>query len=200
MPEYSPKRERELLNLLAEGNEFAFKQIYDCYWYSIYKTVKRFTKSSFLAEDIVQEIFATLWKRRTSFGEVLQLEYYLISMARNLTYRTLRRMAFEEDVKNTLTREATVVESIGDDFLLDQQYQQLLQQAVRLLPSQQKQVFHLAKVEGLSHRDIAAQMNISHLTVKTHMAKALQFIRHYLQPHLGHYLFCLLLYRVLVLS
>ena len=42
----------------------------------------------------------------------------------------------------------------------------------------------MAKVEGLSHKDIATQLKISHLTVKTHMAKALRTIRHYLQPHL----------------
>ena len=50
----------------------------------------------------------------------------------------------------------------------------------------------MAKVEGLSHKDIAAQLKISHLTVKTHMAKALRSIRHYLLPHLSSYLFCAL--------
>ena len=72
--------------------------------------------------------------------------------------------------------------------VLDQQYAQLIQHAVGLLPSQQKQIFQMAKVEGLSHKDIAAQLKISHLTVKTHMAKALRTIRHYLQPHLSSYL------------
>lgn len=196
MPNPITHRERELLKLLAEGNEFAFKQIYDSYWISVYRTVKRFTKSSVFAEDIVQEIFTTLWRRRSAFSEVIQLEYYLVTMARNLTYKTLRKMALEETVKNTFTIENSEEESVVDNFLLDQQYEQLLQQAVGLLPLQQKQVFHLAKVEGLSHKDIAAQMNISHLTVKTHMAKALQFIRHYLQPHLGHYMFFIFLGRL----
>lgn len=189
-------QEGDVLKQLAQGNQFAFKQVYDCYWFSIYKSVRRYTKSSAVAEDIVQEIFTTLWNNRSNFIGVLHLEYYLITMAKNLTYKTLRKMAFEEARKNDMIAERSALENTVDDPLLDQQYEELVQRAVGLLPSQQKQVFFLAKVDGLSHKDIAAQLNISHLTVKTHMAKALRFIRHYLQPHLGHYVLCVFLSRV----
>src|SRR5688572_22796602 len=91
-----PYRPDEVLRQLTEGNESAFKQIYDRYWLSIYKTVKRYTKSPEVAEDIVQEIFTTLWNNRSNFREVINLEYYLITMAKNLTYKTLRKMAFEK--------------------------------------------------------------------------------------------------------
>jgi RNA polymerase sigma-70 factor (ECF subfamily) len=151
-----------------------------------------------LAEDIVQEIFSTLWNKRSEFTEVLHLEYYLMTMARNLTYKTLRKLAFEELAKSKFTEESVLVDNTMDDLLLEKQYEQLLQQAVGLLPSQQKQVFQLAKVEGLSHEAIAKQLNISRLTVKTHMAKALQFIRHYLQPHVGTYVLQFVLFRILI--
>ena len=181
----------DVLKKLIQGDESAFKQIYDYYWFSIYKTVKRYTKSTVVAEDIVQEIFTTLWNNRSNFGAVIYLEYYLITMAKNLTFKTLRKMAFEETIKNRLSAESTDEAETAEDSILDQQYSQLIQQAVGLLPSQQKQIFRLAKIEGLSHKAIAAQLKISHLTVKTHMAKALRFIRHYLQPHLGIYVLLL---------
>ena len=188
-----PYRPNEVLLQLTEGNESAFKQIYDRYWLGIYKTVKRYTKSQEVAEDIVQEIFTTLWNNRTNFKEVINIEYYLITMAKNLTYKTLRKMAFEKEVRNHWSAEGLQEENSVNDPILDQQYAQLIQHAVGLLPSQQKQIFHMAKVEGLSHKDIAAQLKISHLTVKTHMAKALRSIRHYLQPHLSTYLLYALL-------
>ena len=187
----------EVLRQLTEGNEFAFKQIYDRYWLSIYKTVKRYTKSPEVAEDIVQEIFTTLWNNRSNFREVINLEYYLITMAKNLTYKTLRKMAFEQTVKNHWSAEGHQEENSANDTILDQQYAQLIQHAVGLLPSQQKQIFQMAKLEGLSHKDIATQLKISHLTVKTHMAKALRSIRHYLQPHLSNYLFYAVTYLLL---
>ena len=183
-----PYRPDEVLRQLTDGNESTFKQIYDRYWLSIYKTVKRYTKSPEVAEDIVQEIFTTLWNNRSNFREVINLEYYLITMAKNLTYKTLRKMAFEKSVKDHWSSEVLQEENSMNDPILDQQYAQLIQRAAGLLPSQQKQIFHMAKMEGLSHKDIAAQLNISHLTVKTHMAKALRSIRHYLLPHLSSYL------------
>jgi RNA polymerase sigma-70 factor (family 1) len=179
-----PYRPNDVLRQLTKGDESAFRQIYDRYWLSIYKTVKRYTKSPEVAEDIVQEIFTTLWNNRTHFSEVINIEYYLITMAKNLTYKTLRKMAFEKEVRNHWSEEGLRKENVENDAVLDQQYAQLIQHAVGLLPSQQKQIFQMAKVEGLSHKDIAAQLKISHLTVKTHMAKALRTIRHYLQPHL----------------
>ncbi len=196
MTAHLPYQEKDVLQQLAQGNESAFKLIYEAYWYSIYKTAKRYTKSVEVAEDIVQEIFTTLWTNRAKFTEVLHLEYYLITMTKNLTYRTVRKIAFEEAAKNSLTTETPTMESEAEDLLLDQQYEQLVQQAIGLLPMQQKQVFQLAKQEGLSHKDIAAQMNISHLTVKAHMAKALRFIRHYLQPHLNTNVLCAILFKI----
>lgn len=189
-----PYDESDVLRKLTQGNESAFKLIYDRYWFGIYKTVKRYTKSSELAEDIVQEIFTTLWNSRGHFLQVINLEFYLVTMAKNLTYKTLRKIAFEQTLQNNLVRDLQS-EEITESTLLDQQYTQLIEQAVGLLPSQQKQIFQLAKVEGLSHKDIAGQLKISHLTVKTHMAKALRFIRHYLQPHLGHYTICVAFFK-----
>lgn len=180
--------ESDVLRKLTQGDESAFKQIYDRYWFSIYKTAKRYTKSAHIAEDIVQEIFTTLWNNRSHFMRVVNLEFYLITMAKNLTYKTLRKIALEQTFQNDIVRNVQTDE-IPENTLLDQQYTQLIEQAVGLLPAQQKQVFQLAKMEGLSHKDIAGQLKISHLTVKTHMAKALRFIRHYLQPHLGYYIF-----------
>jgi RNA polymerase sigma-70 factor (family 1) len=191
-------QQKDVLEKLAQGNESAFKIIYDAYWYSIYKTARRYTKSVELAEDIVQEIFTTLWSNRVKFTGVLHLEYYLITMTKNLTYRTMRKISFEAAVKNTLTAEKLSMENDTEDQMLDQQYAQLVQQAIGLLPTQQKQVFRLSKLEGLSHKDIAAQMNISHLTVKAHMAKALRFIRLYLHPHVDTYVLCAVLFRFLL--
>ena len=193
MTVHRPYKEIEVLKELAQGSQAAFKQVYDLYCYSSYRTARKYTRSEALAEDIVQEIFATLWSKRSTFTEVIHLEYYLITMTKHLTYKTLRKMAFEEAAKTQMTEEEVSVTTI-ENHLLDQQYDQLVQQAVGLLPVQQKQVFQLAKIEGLSHNDIAAQLKISRLTVKTHMAKALRFIRHYLQPHVDTYVWCAILF------
>jgi RNA polymerase sigma-70 factor (ECF subfamily) len=87
-------------------------------------------------------------------------------------------------------------EPAADDteYLVRQhQCQQLLQEAIGLLPPQQKQVYNFVKVDGLSHEMIAAKMKISKHTVKKHMAMALQAIRKYLGARLPLLLLSLVL-------
>jgi RNA polymerase sigma factor (sigma-70 family) len=126
-----------------------------------------------------------LWMRRATACEIEKLDAYLFTMARNLTLDMLRKQAYEAGEARRMAVGMDMIGSASDEPLLESQYTELLQEAVSLLPPQQQQVFRLAKVEGLSHEAIAAQLNISRLTVKTHMAKALQSIRNHLRPHLG---------------
>ncbi len=57
--------------------------------------------------------------------------------------------------------------------------------AVGKLPEQQKKVYLLSKESGLSHDEIGKKLNISKLTVKKHLVRALKFIRKDLAKHLG---------------
>jgi RNA polymerase sigma-70 factor (ECF subfamily) len=177
--------EGEVLRLLKGGSELAFAQIFDRYRPQVYRTARQFLKSTELAEEIVQEVFLKLWLKRETMDEVERLDAFLFTIARNLTLDALRKLSHEIVAKKHFSSEASYSENTIDHALQETQYAELLEQAVALLPPQQKQVFHLAKVEGLSHEAIAEQLNISRLTVKAHMAKALQSIRTHLQPHLG---------------
>jgi RNA polymerase sigma-70 factor (ECF subfamily) len=59
----------------------------------------------------------------------------------------------------------------------------LVNKAVELLPAQQRMVFTLSRNEGLDHNQIAEKLGISKLTVKSHMTRALQTLRVFLQEH-----------------
>jgi RNA polymerase sigma-70 factor (ECF subfamily) len=177
--------ETEVLRLLKGGSEVAFAQVFDRYRPMIYRTARKFLKSTALAEEIVQEAFLKVWLRRETLGEVEKLDAFLYTMARNLTLDAMRKLAHETVARQQLVAEMEVSDNATYLALQETQYSELLENAVAQLPPQQKQVFQLAKVEGLSHEAIAERLNISRLTVKTHMAKALQTIRNYLQPHLG---------------
>jgi RNA polymerase sigma-70 factor (ECF subfamily) len=171
------KDEHELLQLLKVGSEHAFAKIFNHYKGRIYSVALKFLKSPIGAEEIVQEVFLKLWLKRTELEDIRRLDNYLFILARNLILDRIKKLSYESASKMEQFRFAGMESTIEDsDHLLRQhQCQQIIKDAVDGLPQQQKRVY------------IYARMGISKLTVKTHMAKALQSIRHYLEIHL-HYL------------
>jgi RNA polymerase sigma-70 factor (family 1) len=176
--------EHELLIRLQADDAKAFTELFDHYRGRIYGVALKFLKSPVLAEEIVQDVFLKVWLKRSEMAAVTRFDAYLFVMARNFIFDRIKKMAYESAAQSELLKQPSVNDA--DHLLIQRQYQQLLQQAIDLLPPQQKQVYHLAKVEGLSHEAIAEKMLLSRLTVKAHMAKALRSIRKYLNTHLHH--------------
>ena len=193
---HKPYDEKQVLEQLQQGSEYAFTQLFDHYSKQILHTALRFLKSRELAEEVVQEVFLKVWMRREDVSRADNFEGYLFTMARNQIFDGIKLIAKETTKKMEFARGVQNV-SGTDDQLIEKQYQELLLKAVDLLPPQQKQVFNLAKVEGLSHQAIAEQLHISRLTVKAHMAKALQNIRQILQRHLTTFTLLPVILRIL---
>jgi RNA polymerase sigma-70 factor (ECF subfamily) len=183
MSAHKPYDEKEVLELLGQGSEYAFTQLFDHYNGQILNAALRFLKSRELAEEVVQEVFLKVWVKREEMVKAVNFEGYLFTMARNQVFDGIKLLAKETTTKKEFARGVGQVGGT-DHPLIEKQYQELLLEAVDLLPPQQKQIFNLAKIEGLSHQAIAEQLHISRLTVKTHMAKALQSIRQKLQRHI----------------
>jgi RNA polymerase sigma-70 factor (ECF subfamily) len=177
--------QEKTLELLAQGNEYAFTQVFDSYYPRVYGAALKLLRSRELAKDIAQEVFLKVWDKRITFTEVLNLEAFVFTMARNLTLNQLEKLANERVAQYKFISDLKGVTDNTDHALAEQQYEQLLQETLALLPPQQKRVYELSRIEGLNHEDIARQLNISHWTVNNHISCALKFIRLHLKPHLG---------------
>ena len=178
--------EYDLLRQLGAGSEYAFTRLFDQYRGTIYGVALKFLKSPVLAEEIVQDVFLKVWHKREEIALVKRLDAYLFIMARNFIFHRIKKISYEAVSEISIVKQ----QSSADDteYLVRQhQCQQLLQQAVDMLPAQQRQVYQFGKLEGLSHEMIAEKMHLSKHTVKKHMAMALQTIRKHLESHL-HYL------------
>jgi RNA polymerase sigma-70 factor (ECF subfamily) len=98
---------------------------------------------------------------------------YLRTLARNT--RLVKNVAGQMIVEKNTTEEAIDVKEM----------QEMINIAVEQLPEQQKKVYKLSRKEGLTAEEIAAQMNLSHKTVKNHLTEALHFIKEKLQHSPG---------------
>ena len=169
------KDEAAVLKMLARDAsqaKAAFKCLYDEHAESIYITAKQFLKSHDLAKDLVQEIFASIWLKRTTFTDVNHFQSYLYVMTKNTAINHILKMTKEE----LANKEFSDRVELHNSSVLEMK-DVLLYKVLDELPPKRREVFQLAKLEGLSHEGIADRLKISPNTVSNHMKKALRFVR-----------------------
>lgn len=183
MSEEKKHEESILMTLLANDSEHAFKLLYNRYSSRIYKLSIRYLKSPVLAQEIVQDVFLKLWFERKKMKVDLPIEAWLITVAKNKLINQFRKLANESNMWRTYDAAISVNKSDGETKIMNAEFEKQLNSMINRLPYMQKQVFHFAKDEGLSYSEIASRLNISPLTVKTHMARALDKIRKSLKEY-----------------
>ena len=173
-----PNEERLLLRRIAEGDETAFAQLFRAYHQRLGAYVFRLTESRQATQEIVQDVFVKIWVKRATLAEIGNFDAYLFTAARNHVFNYIRNMARERARLAGLAVLAAPPHGMPPaDLAADEDYHSLLDEAVALLPQQQQRVYRLHKQEGLSHAEIAVQLQLSVETVKKHMSLALRAIR-----------------------
>lgn len=166
----------QLSKLMSSGDEKAFRKLYDLYYDKIFAVSLSFTKSQVISEEIVQDVFLKIWLKREVFSGVHDFEAYLFITARNHILNCLRSRMKEVVFLDYLHSYFVVSEDVTST-LHTKEIHKFIAEARELLPPQQRRVFELSRYEGLNYQAIAEKLDISTLTVKSHMTKALNFIR-----------------------
>lgn len=179
-PSYS---EKELLRLVAEGDEKAFGALFHEHWDHIYTVAFTVTRSPALAEDLVQEIFLKVWLNRKKLTSIDHFDNYLFIIARNHIYTALRKEGRSTGFLREIEKIPAGVSLTPEQALVQKQSRELVREAFEQLTPQQQAVYRLSREGGLKYEEIAAQLGISKSTVRNHMVMALQQMRDYLRKH-----------------
>lgn len=155
----------------------SFEDIFHSYRERVLGYVLPIVKSREAAEEITQEIFIKLWLCREMLVQVENLDAYIYVIARNKSLNHLRKAAYDIRLLNELKSFIPSEQSNTEERLAIKDYEFLLQNAVNALSPQRRQVYHLSRVEGLNHDEIAEKMQLSKQTVKNHLVEALKSIR-----------------------
>jgi RNA polymerase sigma-70 factor (family 1) len=176
--------EPQVLQLLAEGSEYAFTQVFNQYRAKVYGVAMNLLKSQDLSEEIVQEVFLKVWMNRTTLSEIHTLDAWIFTVTRNIIFDIFKKQANERNLHKHIKEQGNERTYAGEDAELNS-YRRLLEEAVTFLPPQQQRVYQMAKMEGLSHEQIANELQIDRSTVKSHMARALKAIRMHLEKNMS---------------
>jgi RNA polymerase sigma-19 factor, ECF subfamily len=172
-----------LLHKIAAGNEAAFKILFETRRDKLYNYLFRITKSREIAEEIVIDVFLKLWIGRELLKEIENLDGFLYKVAYNKALDFFRIASRNVRLQKLITREMEndrerVREADYD--LLENEYREILNHAIGQLSPQKRLIFSLSRKNGLSHDEIARQLNLSRNTVRNTIAGSLRSIRQFL--------------------
>lgn len=176
--------EVEALLKLSHGDEVSFKAIYNKYSPVLYLRLIRMLKSNFLAEDILQDVFITVWNNRKKIDKSKCFQGYISSIAVHKCYDHFRKIARTHKLYSKLQIDETQPAS-NDQLLINKEESIVLFQTIALLPPKRKLIFNLCKVDGKSYEEVSNQLGISISTISDHIVKANSFIRFKLFPSIA---------------
>jgi RNA polymerase sigma-70 factor (family 1) len=190
LPEDPSYHEKELLHRIAAGSEEAFAELYHLYNPKLSAFLTKLARSEYIAQEMVQETFLRLWVNREKLREVNHVSAWIYKIASNVSYTYLRTQANRKKIL-----ESVAVEPVAESFLpaLDsRQLDLIIRQTVDKLPERRQEIYRLSREQGLTHQQIADQLNLSANTVKNQITLSLKFIYEQLSKETGLSLLTLL--------
>jgi RNA polymerase sigma-70 factor (family 1) len=175
--------EKLLLSELKNGNEKAFRQLFDLYYQDIYGYSISLLKSKEAAEENLQDVFMKVWLHRENLNPDQSFKAYIFTIARNQAFNTLNKAANDLSLKEAVFYESQKSHEYGDYSIREADCKKLRKQAMKQLPPKRKQIFKMSRKKGMSYEEISQELGISINTVRNQMSKALESMRVFFHVH-----------------
>ena len=168
---------------LYNPEEAEFLQLFELYKIRVHGYIQSITGDFHVAEELTQEVFIRLWKKRDSFDQIANKDQYIFRMAHNASMNWFQKMALDARLAKEVKNRLQVYNNNVDDHVTLKEAQALLEKALLTLSPKRREVFELSRKKGLKLQEIADQMGISFHTANHHLVAALQQIRQYFLLH-----------------
>lgn len=167
-------------NLLADiaiGNQAAFSKLYDLFYPALIQHVVSKINDETVAQDILHDLFLSLWKSRERIVQIQSIPAYLYASCRYLIIDYLKKAALQNKHEEMASFDIDSKEEPLEDrlyyrFLLDR-----VNQEIDNLPEKCRAIFKMSREKYMSNKEIAAYLQISESTVENQIRKALQRIK-----------------------
>ena len=172
----------ELVTRLRQDDVDAFDAFYKKYHRGLYFNILKLTREPDAAQDILQEVFLTLWEKRLTLDPDQPLPSWLFVVAYNKSINHLRK-ALRRSVSLEGAESALKAVRGGEEEIYAEDRTQLLTEAINQLSPQKRRVLELCKLHGKSYEETAQEMHISRHTVKEYLSMAIAHIKLYIRQH-----------------
>ena len=183
--------ENDLIKELREGNQAAFKELFDRFSTLVYNVAYRMLQNKQDAEDITQEVFFQAYKSLKHFRAESQLSTWLYRIAVNRSLNHQRKRKLERWLSLDFETHADSAVNSGypgttkdgpDDAMGKKDTERIVQEAINSLPDQQRIAIRLHRYEELPYEEIAKIMGVTVASVESRLHRAKQTLAKKLLP------------------
>ena len=173
----------ELLARLRGGDREAFDIIFRAHYAPLVNAAEGVLRERAVAEEVAQDVFLELWRRRESLVVQESLRAYLFRSVRNRALNHLRHGRVQRNAAPYVAREEATP-AAAPARMAEREIEGAVREAVAALPAPVRQVFEMSRRQHLKYNEIADSLGISVKTVEARMGKALKELRVRLAPWL----------------
>ncbi|WP_316804990.1 RNA polymerase sigma factor [Pedobacter nototheniae] len=175
-----PQNATDLIDRLKAGDSEAYEKIYSLFSKTLLAAAYKKTGDKIIAEELVQNIFISLWEKRLN-ADIQNLQAYLFGSLKYAVMNHIRKQVLENkymayknlDYNETHQDTASLV-NLND-------LSGLIEKGINSLPEKTQEVFRLSRYEHQTTKDISAELNISEKAVEYHITRSLKRIKQYIK-------------------
>jgi RNA polymerase sigma-70 factor (family 1) len=178
MLSYQSYTDNELVLLFKKDDHAAFTEIYIRYSSALYNSAYKILQDRDEVKDLVQEVFTTLWNRRSDFTLNTNLAGYLYVAVRNKALKTISHQQVKSKYSTLLQQKTTTETQIVTDYAIrEKQLVEIIDSHINELPAKMRQILNMSRKSYLTHKEIANELDLSESTVKKQVNNALKILR-----------------------
>ena len=168
--------DRDLLARLRGGDDKAFEAIFRQWYELVVRSANRVLRDPGIAEELAQEVFLELWRRRDMLAPDSSVAGYLMQAVRNRALNHLRHLSVQK--KSVVYVEAlSEPAEHADEQVHANDLRVAMTKAIAALPPRTREVFVMSRERGLRYSEIAEQLGVSVKAVEANMSRALRILR-----------------------
>lgn len=177
MPDKENFDEDLLIHLLRQGDEEAFEVLYNRYWEKLLTHAYRRTSSLETSKELIQEVFANLWRRREQLNIKTSFAAYIFTALKYTLLDHIRSQIVKDKYVEAIKKTASETDNSTLNLIAFEELSKVLEEEINKLPERCRLVFRLSRMEHYSNQEIADKLQISTKTVENQITKAIKILR-----------------------
>ena len=173
-----------LIDGIKTRNKIVFDFIFHYYYSGLCAFAERITGNQETAEDIVQDLFVTLWVKNTQLVISSSLKNYLFTSVKNRSLDFLKHEKTKAKRLNNLAQTNQYPENFSSLWFAESELKDIIEGCLEKLPQRCREIFIMSRFEDLKNQEIADKLGISKRTVELQISNALKSLRYSLKPYL----------------